>query len=145
MIFSVAQFFTLIDMFHPPPQSSVVSASSLSEKRLDEFTRSFAATRLLEECITSCETLAENLGSDPGTMELQGCLSECIAACTGYLAATIRESRHTFRYAQLCGEVCGETARDCGERTDLASKFCEVLCHACANFVREESAAALAN
>ena len=145
MIASVPQLLTLIDMFTNNQTTRVGSAVSLPADRLEAFARSYATTRLLEECIASCETLATELGPDPISMALQDSLSECIAACTGFLAATIRESRYISHYAMFCSEVCASTASACARRKDLASNLSEVLCRACANMVREDYAAVMAN
>ncbi len=144
-MFPVVRLLTHTDMFSQDQISSVSLAGIPAVERLGDSAMVFATTRLLKECITSCETLAESLGPDPSVIWLQDLVAECIAACSGYLAATIRESRYASRYALFCGELCGETAKACASRTDLASKFCEVLCRACENLVHEESAAALAS
>jgi hypothetical protein len=132
-------------MFSHDQLTRLVPAGMPAAERLDDSGATFATTRLLEECITACEALAEQLGADPGVIWMQDLVAECIVACAGYHAATMRASRYTSRYALFAGELCGETAKACAPRADLASKFCEVLCRACENLVREESAAALAN
>ena len=123
----------------------VTSSGIPAAERLDVNGTYYATTRLLEECIESCETLADQMGPDPHVIWLQDLVAECIAECSGYLAAMVRDSRYASRYAAFAGELCGATAEALTPRADLASKFCEVLCRAMEDLVREESAAALAN
>ena len=126
-------------------EMTTAPAISTSGDRFGELAHSYATVRLLEECTTACEMLAEELGTDPAAIRMQGLLSECIASCSAYLGATVRESPYAARYALLCGEICKETADASAARLELASRCCEVLCRACANLVREGFAAALVN
>ena len=145
-IFRTAQQLPLLNMFTRILEMTNAASVSTPSNRFGEIAHSYATVRLLEECTTACEMMAEELDAeDPANLAMQDLLSDCIASCGAFLGATVRESPYAPRYALLCGEICAETASACSRRLELASRCCEVLCRACANLVDEGFAAALAN
>lgn len=145
MITPTAQLLPLLNMFTRILEMTSTPVVSVPSGRLGNIAHSYATVRLLEECTTACEMLAEELGDDAEAMVFHGLLSECIASCGAYLGATVRESPYVARYALLCAEICEVTAETCAQRLELASRCCEVLCRACVSLVRQDYAAALAN
>lgn len=117
----------------------------LIPERFNDFARSFATVRLVEQCATACEMLAEELEDEVSSSGMQAQVSECIAACAAFLGATVRESKHSCRYALLFREVCTETAEICARSTNKSAPCLEVMCRACLNLVEEDYACVSAN
>ena len=115
------------------------------EDRFQDFARSFATVRLVEQTATACEMLAEEFMDDPTTAKLQEQLSECVAICAAFLAASARESRHAFRYGMIFRDVCQETAEACSHRDEKSARCVEVMCRASVNLVAEDYGAVVAN
>ncbi|MEP2776417.1 MAG: hypothetical protein ABJQ29_16945 [Luteolibacter sp.] len=80
----------------------------------------FLAMMVVAKCRTSCEELAETLGSDP--CEEHDAINDCLAACDEYTGAAARESHHTMRYAIWCAERCEDLRSACLRMETPAAK-----------------------
>jgi hypothetical protein len=138
MISKLVHYSPLTDMFTRIVETKSEAAPSLLENRFREFAHSFATVRLVEQCSTACEMYAEELGDDPNELAMMNQLSECIAASDAFLAASVRESKHAYRYASLFGDIVTETAAACSRRSEKSAVCVEVMCRACMNFVQED-------
>jgi hypothetical protein len=138
MISKLVNNSPLTDMFTRIVETKKKAAPSLLEDRLQDFARSFATVRLVEQCATACEMLAEELSDQPDVSGLQEQLSECIASSAAFLGASVRESKHACRYAMIFGDVCSETADACSMRSEKAARCVEVMCRATLNLVRDD-------
>ena len=145
MISKLVHHFTLTDMFTRIVKPKSEASPSLLADRFQNFARSFATVRLVEQCSAACEMLAEELSDDSCELSLHAQLSECIAACSAFLGASVRESRHAYRYALLFRDVCAETAGHCAGRREKAARCVEVMCRASVNLVGEDFGAVAFN
>jgi hypothetical protein len=91
---------------------------------------------LLEECVASCEDLAELISRNTSSHPLMSELSECISACDSYLAAKSRKSHHEVRLGSYCAEVLVSTAAACRELGHEASVRCDKTCRVCLKILR---------
>lgn len=121
------------------------ASPSLLAERFRDFAHSFATVRLVEQCATACEMYAEEISDDAHELAMLNQLSECVAACAAYLAASVRESKHAYRYASLFGDVCAETADACSRRSEKSARCVEVMCRACVNLIQEDYGTVAAN
>jgi len=145
MISKLVHCSPLTDMFTRIVETKAGGSPSLLDDRFRDFAHSFATVRLVEQCATACEMLAEELCDRPEADGIQEQLSECVAICAAFLGASVRESRHAYRYAMIFGEVCAETAQACSRRNEKSARCVEVMCRASVNLVREDYGMVVAN
>jgi hypothetical protein len=145
MISKLVHYSPLTDMFTRIIENQTEATPLLLADRFQDFARSFATVRLVEQCATACEMLAEELCDDPEAFGLQGQLSECVAICAAFLGASVRESKHAYRYAMIFSDVCAETAEASSAWNAKSARCVEVMCRASVSMVREDYGAVAVN
>ena len=145
MISKLVHYSPLTDMFTRIVKTRSEASPSLLADRFRDFAHSFATVRLVEHCAIACEMYAEEISDDPHELAMQNQLSECAAACAAFLAASVRESKHAYRYASIFGDICAETATACSRRSEKSARCVEVMCRASVNLIQEDYGAVAAN
>lgn len=91
--------------------TTLFPGTPLCATRGNDIAPRFLTMAVVEKCRSSCEELAESLGTLPS--EEHDTINDCLAACDEYSVAASRESRHTMRYAIWCSERCEDLRESC--------------------------------
>lgn len=123
----------------PAEQAVVLS------KRAKNLAQVYNSHRVLESCVSACEVLADELGPESFTHPLHEHINECIVACEQLMGASVRQSRFSIQYAELCVAACANLAKGCLNAEARTALQCAERCRDCIGIVRDDFAIALSN
>ena len=128
-----------------PTVAVAKQAASAISKRTKNLAQVYSTLQFLQSCVSSCEVLADELGSETYTHPLHEHNNECIVACEQLTGAMVRQSRFSIQYAEVCIAACANLADECVHAEAVTALQCASLCGDAVDLIREDFAVVLSN
>jgi hypothetical protein len=128
-----------------PTVAVAKQAASAISKRTKNLAQVYSTLQFLQSCVSSCEVLADELGSETYTHPLHEHINECIVACEQLTGAMVRQSRFSIQYAEVCIAACANLADECVHAEAVTALQCASLCGDAVDLIREDFAVVLSN